>query len=381
MNFLKQAQNIVKACDRCGTCLTVCPLFTLNGIERTSARGKNSIIRAFAAGLIPEMKEAQRALDYCLLCRACVDICPAHIQTDEAVIFLRHYLASNSGGPPLRHRLMGKILKNRPVMRVMGHFFSLWRAGKNNLLRRKYLTALAGPALLGRKTLPSTVTPRHTDKVAFFEGCGMKFIFPAVAEKTKRLLQATTGNFLTPENMCCGLPHLAHGLIEDFIKLAQRNMELFSSADIIVTDCASCGSTLKHLARFVPGEEAKNFADRVMDITEYLVKVGYVPRKRGNLPLTYHDPCHLARGQGITKEPRALLKQVGDFREMAGANECCGGAGSFCFEYPKAAKLILERKERNIAQTGAEVVVTACPGCLIQLSRLSISACHISEII
>jgi len=138
---------------------------------------------------------------------------------------------------------------------------------------------------------------------------------------------------------------------------------------------------LKHLGTFMPGEDAAPFSAKVMDITEYLVACGYTPKRREGVTFTFHDPCHLVRGQGIKAAPRTLLSGVGELREMAAADACCGGAGSFHLDYPQAASRILERKKRAIDATGADMVVTACPGCMMQLSKLSVPVVHISQVL
>ncbi len=381
------AERIVRACDRCGTCLTACPLFTSNGIERASARGKNTIIRALAAGMFVPSGDIQEAVDYCLLCRACVDACPGKVETDEAMIHIRQYLAERLSGTSIRYKIMGALLRRQLWLNGAAKILALLRLLRLNRLLPagfvpdEYLSVMAGPALLGRKSAPSPVEFTGTQIVAYFEGCGMKLFFPSVAAKTKELLASTTSRLLTPSHLCCGLPHLAHGLKEDFLSLAQTNMALFADADIVVTDCASCGSLLKHMGTFIPGPEPERFGAKVMDVTEYLMKCGYVPRSRKGISFTYHDPCHLARGQGIKSAPRRLLAQVGELREMTGADECCGGAGSFHLDYPETAARILERKKRNIEATGADMVVTACPGCLVQLSKLSVPVVHISQLL
>ncbi|HOJ52195.1 MAG TPA: (Fe-S)-binding protein [Syntrophales bacterium] len=387
MELLNKAEKIVNACDRCGTCLTVCPLFEADGIERTAARGKNAIVRALGSAILEPGEEALKALDYCLLCRACVDACPGKVQTDEAVIYARQFLTDKMGGAKGKYRLIGRFLGSRNSIKGMGHVLSLLRRLKINrllplgLLPDEYLTAVAGPIILGSHTNKTSHESFRVEKVAYFEGCGMRLFFPSVAEKTKSLLHATVRRLSIPDNFCCGLPHLAHGLMEDFIRLSEKNVALFSDFDVIVTDCASCGSTLKHLARFIPTKEAASFSQRVMDLSEFLVKMGYTPRRQEDLSFTYHDPCHLIRGQGIKWEPRKLLSQAGDLREMSGADVCCGGAGSFHLDYPLAAKHILARKKVSIEATGAKMVITGCPGCMIQLSKLSIPVCHLSQVI
>jgi glycolate oxidase iron-sulfur subunit len=228
-------------------------------------------------------------------------------------------------------------------------------------------------------------------KVAYFQGCGMKMMFPEAAAESVKILRTTT-QLIVKDNVCCGIPHLAHGLRDDFLSLTKENVALYEDADIIVTDCASCGGVLKHVAGYFSDDpEWKDrvaaFSLKVMDLTEYLVKTGYTPRRRVDAALTYHDPCHLVRGQGVKRQPRELLAATGNFIEMKEADTCCGGAGSFHIDYPDISKKIIAKKQNNIERTGASIVVTGCPGCLIQLNKAAkasggkFKAMHISQVI
>ena len=401
-DLLREAGNSVSRCDRCGTCLPVCPLFGVKGVEATSARGKNTIARALAEGGIVPTREVLDVVNFCLLCRACVDTCPAKIPTDEAMVNVRQHLTDLTGGASVKYKIVGGVLKRPGVVKAASAALSLLRkSGLNNLFpfgmapeeytRAHFLTAFAGPAALGQKAPPSGVTVTGKTRVAYFRGCGMEMMFPEAAAQTRDILRTTT-SLLVKDNVCCGLPHLAHGLRGEFLALARENIRLFEEAEVVVSDCASCGATLKHLGSFFAddpawGDRAAAFSAKAMDLTEYLTKVGYKPRQKADALFTYHDPCHLVRGQGITKQPRELLKAAGSFVEMKEADVCCGGAGSFHIDYPDAAGQILEKKRRNIEQTGAAIVVTGCPGCLIQLSKTAkasggkFKAMHISQVI
>lgn len=401
-DLLREAEKMVSRCDRCGACLPVCPLFGVKGIEATSARGKNTIARALAGGGIEPTRELLDAVNFCLLCRACVETCPARVPTDEAMVDVRQHLTDLAGKADGKYRVIGGVLKRPGVVKAASTALSiLRRSGLNDLFphgmapeeytRSHFLAAFAGPAALGQKAPPSAVTVTDKTKVAYFRGCGMEMMFPEAAVQTRNILRTTT-QLLTKENVCCGLPHLAHGLRDEFLNLARANIRLFQEADVVVSDCASCGATLKHLASFLADDpawrdRAAAFSGKAMDLTEYLAKTGYEPRQRANAVFTYHDPCHLVRGQGITQPPRELLKAAGSFVEMKEADVCCGGAGSFHIDYPDAATQILEQKRRNIEKTGASVVVTGCPGCLIQLTKAAIAsrgkfkAIHISQVI
>ncbi len=401
-DLLREAGEMVNRCDRCGTCLPVCPLFGVKGVEATSARGKNAIARALAGGGIEPSREALDIVNFCLLCRACVDICPAKVPTDEAMVDVRQHLTDLTGGASAKYRLVGGVLKRPVVVKAAAAALSILRlSGLNGLFpygmapeeytRSHFLSAFAGPASLGQKAPVSAVAVTDRTKVAYFRGCGMEMLFPEAAAQTRAILGRTT-LLREPGNVCCGLPHLAHGLRGDFLDLARRNIRNFEEAEVVVSDCASCGATLKHLGSFFADDpawkdRAAAFSGKVMDLTEYLAKVGYEPRQKTDAVFTYHDPCHLVRGQGITKPPRELLKAAGSFVEMKGSDVCCGGAGSFHIDYPDAAGQILEKKRKNIEETGASVVATGCPGCLIQLAKAArassgkFKAMHISQVL
>jgi glycolate oxidase iron-sulfur subunit len=401
-DLLREIGKTVSRCDRCGACLPVCPLFGVKGVEATSARGKNAIALALADGGIEPTREAFDIVNFCLLCRSCVEVCPAKVMTDEAMIDVRQHLTDMTGGISTKYRMVGGILKRPGVVKAVAAILSsLRRAGLNSLFpygmapeeytRAHFLTAFAGPAVLGRPVAPAAVTVTSKTRVAYFKGCGMEMVFPEAAAQTRDILR-TTAPLTVKQNVCCGLPHLAHGMRGVFLDLARRNIRLFEDVDVVVSDCASCGATLKHLSSFFTDDpawqvKASAFSGKVMDLTEYLVQVGYKPRQKADAVFTYHDPCHLVRSQGITKPPRELLKAAGRLVEMKDSGVCCGGAGSFHIDYPDAAERILEKKRRNIEKTRASVVVTGCPGCLIQLVKAAkasdgrFRAMHISQVI
>lgn len=400
--LLQNASQLVAQCDRCGTCLTVCPLFGLRDVEKVSARGKNTMTRALAQGGLAPTEELLAAANFCLLCQACVTSCPNKVKTDEAMIQVRQYLTGKTGGVGIKYRMLGAVIKRRGVVRLAAGSLALLRKLKLNKLvpfgmapeeytRQQFLSAFAGPAALGGTAAPSATAVLPDSKVAYFQGCGMLMMFPEAAARTEEILRTTTP-LLIRDNVCCGIPHLAHGLREDFLAMARENIALYEDVDIVVTDCGSCGGTLKHLAEYFADdpdwkERAAAFSRKVMDLSEYLVKAGYQPRQQTEVTLTYHDPCHLVRGQGIKNQPRQLLKAAGRFVEMKEADRCCGAAGTFHMDYPDIARKIIGRKQDNIEQTGASVVVSGCPTCLVQLTKAAeasggkFKAVHISQVL
>lgn len=400
--LFRRAASMVHSCDRCGSCLTVCPLFGVAEVEVTGARGKNSIVRALAEGGVQPTRAALKAVDFCLLCRACVEICPANVPTDETMIDVRQHLNDLLGGPKLEYRIVGGILKRPGLVSAAAKALSLLRRtglgrlaphgmAPEEFTRSRFLSSFAGPAALGGKVPSSGKTPAKNSPVSYFHGCGMEMMFPEAAAQSREII-STTAPLSERKNVCCGLPHLAHGKRQDFLLLARKNMEIFADDEIVITDCASCGATLKNYGSFFSDtpalkKKAEEFSKKVMDLTEYLAQTAYQPRQKTNAVLTYHDPCHLARGQGIADQPRELLRKAGNFIEMNGASICCGGAGSFHIDYPETAAKILLNKQKNIEETGASLVVTACPGCLIQLAKAAeasggrFKAVHISQVL
>lgn len=400
--LLQEVKEIVSQCDRCGTCLTVCPLYGIKDIESSSARGKNNIARGILAGVVEADHEALKAINFCLLCRTCIDSCPNKVKTDDVMIAVRQFFADKNGSPGIKYQALGSLMKNRKLVKLSAGALQLMRGMRLNHLvphgmapreftRKQYLAAFAGPAILGSIPGRSPLKRSLTGKVAYFKGCGMQMLFPDAVQESIRIL-STASSVQLVNNGCCGLPQLAHGLRNDFLEMAKENIALFEQTDIIVSDCASCSGTLKHVAAYFAGdpawrERAAVFSAKVMGISEYLFEVGYQPRNQSQALITFHEPCHLGRGQGIKNQPRELLKATGNFVEMAGANSCCGGAGSFHIDYPDVSKQILAKKQQNIEASHANLVVSECPTCLVQLNKAAANSggkfkvMHISQVL
>lgn len=401
-NPLVEVKNIVSQCDRCGTCRLVCPLFEVKDMEVSCARGKVNIARALAEGGLEPTAEVLASMNFCLLCRACVDSCPSKIKTDEAMIAVRQHFANQCGGASAKYKLVGGMLKRPALIKLAGSAVGLMRRlgarrlAPAGMIPRKYtrenfLAAFAGPAALGQPAPGQGAMDVSKAKVGYFYGCGMRMFFPEIAKDTLEVLRAVTEP-VELDNVCCGLPHLAHGMKEDFLALAKENIRRSEHVDVIVSDCASCSGTLKHIAAHLANDpewrdRAREFSGKILDLAEYLVQAGYQPRQRCDARLTFHEPCHLGRGQGIRKQPRELLKAAGQYVEMTGADSCCGGAGSFHLDYPEIADAVLAKKQANIVKSGAQVVVTECPVCLLQMRKAAdrsggkFTALHISQVI
>jgi glycolate oxidase iron-sulfur subunit len=246
---------------------------------------------------------------------------------------------------------------------------------------------------LARRERPASQGKR----VVYFVGCAIDYAFPDVGEASLDLVEAAGYTVEVAQNVCCGLPPYSYGDVESARALAQKNIEALreSGADAIVTDCASCSSFLKDYPELFEKDdpmraEAEAIASRVRDLSEFLITIE-LPASRAGVRaiVTYHDPCHLSRYNQIVQQPRELLSRIPgvEYRELPEADWCCGGAGSYALSHHELSMRVLERKMENIRSTGAEIVVTPCPACIMQLRYgaarfdVPVEVVHLTEIL
>ncbi len=409
-HLVRAVSDELDKCNRCGFCQTRCPVYRITGREASVARGHLARLRAAASGEIPLDDEIRSSLFECLMCRACTAECPPAIQTDRAVFAARaSYVARRQS--PLQRLIFRRVLSNPALLRAGARFLG-W-------LRRTRLTAFsqalrvlpwvdrgyseapawmpAPRAFLRQRIARRTRAERASGKVTYFVGCAIDYGFPEVGEATLDLLEAAGCQVEVASNVCCGLPPYSYGDLESARALAAKNidaLEAFGDAPII-TDCASCSSFLKDYPGLFEGDgprraAAQRVAARVAELSQFLAGVD-LPADLQPSPavVTYHDPCHLSRYQGVTREPRDLLRRLPglEYRELPEADWCCGGAGSYSLSHHDLSMQILERKMGNIRATGARIVVTPCPACIMQLrygaSRFGVpvEVVHLAELL
>jgi glycolate oxidase iron-sulfur subunit len=233
-------------------------------------------------------------------------------------------------------------------------------------------------------------------RIGYFVGCGVDVIQQEAGESTLELLKKVGKTVTLLNNCCCGLPAHSYGDIRAAKKLAAKNLDILISDefDVIVTDCSSCASFLKNYPEFFYHEkrhlQAVAVASRLKDMVELIVPDEPLSISPDNpVVTTYHDPCHASRGQGLEKEPREILNNIPgvEYRELPEADWCCGGAGSYALAHYDLSQKVLDRKMENLKKTGAEMLVTSCPACMIQLSYgvrrhgLTTKVCHISQVV
>ena len=393
---LKRVEAEMKKCVKCGACRANCPAFTAFEREPAVARGKIALAKHIMKGDITLDDGTYAAMSKCLLCGSCVDKCPNQVPTDEIVIAAREALAQRRGLTTF-HQAVGQVIKNRKLMNfgaltasILGPLF-FRKVPATSGLRLRFPMPFLGNTRNIPKIDPKPFLSRYPEviegepgkpRVVFFTGCMTNFVYTQIGEATLELFRHLGCTVIIPKGQgCCGLPGMSGGDLDTVRELAERNLDALEGhqADYITTACATCGGALHKLYPLVIGKRnpelkarLQALAEKTVDAAVLLQKLGLNPEETGNgeaLNITYHDPCH-HRTAGITKEPRALLKGTPGINlvEMAGADRCCGLGGTFNVYHYESSLKINAGKSAAIQATGADAVVTGCPGCIMQLS-------------
>jgi glycolate oxidase iron-sulfur subunit len=401
----------VNLCMKCGFCMSNCPVYTVDHIESHVARGRNMLIKQANDGEIPLDGDYYERLSYCLLCGRCETVCMAKIPLPAVNVAARTELVNKKGLPFWQKLVYRGILKDRPLMaRLMGIAAGIPGFSRKDGRPLRHMAEIASlftrglslPRLskpfLGKR-LPEVTMPPHGIKkrgsVAIFPGCAFEFFFADTGESIVRNLAEAGYEVVYPQGLaCCGLAVRSAGDLATAQEMAKKNIEILAPYDTIVTGCATCSSAFKDYGEWFADddewrEKAENLSARVSDFSDFMVKQGFRPETVEPLVVTYHDPCHLKWHQGIAEQPRRLLNSIDGikFVEMEGADDCCGLGGSFSLSHRDISLAIQDKKMESIKKTGAKVVVTSCPGCIIQLRDgarrhgVDIEVKHISELV
>ncbi|MCI0547526.1 MAG: 4Fe-4S dicluster domain-containing protein [Candidatus Rokubacteria bacterium] len=390
----------VNRCVHCGLCLPYCPTFSELGTEMDSPRGRIFLIKSLAEGRIGLGDATVRHLDLCLGCRACETVCPAGVPYGQLIEAARAEVERRRPGGPIR-RLFRWINFSvlLPSPRLLGLAASGLRfyqaSGLQRLVRASGLLRLLPapladwepllptlPAAAERARLPERTPAEGTRRarVGLLTGCIQQVAFAPQNRATARVLARNGAEVVTPRTQaCCGALHAHAGEHATALDLARRTIEVFETADVehVIVNTSGCGAHMKAYGTLLAGEpawaeRARRFAGRVRDISEFLAAEPLRgPLGRVERTVTYHDPCHVAHGQRIRREPRQLLAQIPGLTlvELPEADWCCGSAGTYNLTQPEMATRLQQRKVANIQATGARTVVTANPGCIIQIAQ------------
>ncbi len=410
MKDLEQYREWSQACVKCGACRATCPVFKSEHREGGVARGKIALAQAMMDGQLFAEERLVHELSQCLLCGSCTHLCPNQVPTSEIVAAARREVARKNGLSGFG-KGVAALLTHKKVMDWMSKGSDL----ASKLLCRQ-IPDTSGlrlrfpvPGIPEERTFPKpsfkpflkrelrqTVSRSAGPRVLFFTGCGINYIYPEIGEYLVRILNFMEIHVTLPdEQVCCGLPALSAGAGDAVDTLAKRNLKALKihAFDYVLTACASCYGALAGIYPTL-GTDYAPFAEKTRDIMDFLMDMGLaarleaLPRSADRVKVTYHDPCHL-RNHGLTRPPRQLLSALPqvDYVEMADAATCCGLGGTFSVHHYETSQEIGNQKAKHVAQSGAQIVATACPGCIIQLQdslnrqKIPARAVHLLELV
>jgi glycolate oxidase iron-sulfur subunit len=397
--LMRDLEDQLVVCMRCGMCQSVCPVFDQTGREADVARGKLALLSGLMESMFDDPEGVYQRLNKCLLCGSCAANCPSGVSVQEIFIKARAILTGYMGLSPAKQLILKGMLANprlfdrltewgarfqkiftRPVNDIIGT--SCARV-MSPLIQDRHFRTLA-PVPFHRE-VPSMDRPagRSGLKVAIFTGCLIDKMFPAIAHSTIKVLDHFGVGIYLPDNQgCCGIPALSSGDLPTFQKLLAHNLRRFEAGafDVLVTACATCTSTIHEMwpkmADDSHREAAARLARRTVDINQFLIRDAGLKPLAGSADtlrtVTYHDPCHLKKSLKVFSEPRAVINATPGctLTEMAEPDWCCGMGGSFNLQYYDISKGIGQKKALQIKATGADTLATGCPACMIQISDM-----------
>lgn len=401
VNLLKQLDYaVLQQCMHCGMCLPTCPTYDETKRERSSPRGRIRLMREVADDRLAITPAFADEMSYCLGCLACMTACPAGV--DYATLFEtaraeveRQKVHSGWGRRLLRWGTMSFLIRRPWLMRTVGRglWFHEW-SGLQALIRRSGLLSILPKRLrdleaksptvhppFSHALIPERLTPAApTHRVALLTGCVQDLLYAPVNLATARVLAANGCEVITPRSQpCCGSLHAHNGELQWARQFARANLDAFDvdSLDAIISNAGGCGSHLKKYHELLHddpryADRAAQWDSKVRDIHEWLVEISFrkpSAAQANEIVVTYDASCHLLHGQKIAQQPIAVLRAIPGVRfvPLAESDWCCGAAGVYTLTQPEQSQKLLNRKLDHIAVTGASVLATGNPGCLMQL--------------
>ena len=384
---------LIDDCVHCGFCLPTCPTYVLFGEEMDSPRGR---IYLMNKGLTEEPMDDTmvRHWDLCLGCMACVTACPSGVQYDKLIEATRGQIErryERRADDKAFREMIFQLFPYRSRLRLAAGPLRLYqRFGIGERLRKagvmdrlparmRAMEALM-PTLAREETIPEFTGPvgQRRRRVGVLLGCVQQVFFSQVNAATVRVLAAEGCEVVAPKSQgCCGALSTHAGREEESLEFARKTIDTFEkeNLDNVIVNAAGCGSTMKeygHLLRDDPeyAARARAFSEKVLDVSEFLAEIGPVAERHPlPVPVAYHDACHLGHAQGVRRQPREVLKRIPgiEVKEIKEAEICCGSAGIYNMVEPEPAAELGERKAKNVLATGARMLVTSNPGCILQI--------------
>ena len=388
-------------CVHCGFCLPTCASYRVLGTEMDSPRGRIHTLKAIEAGEMELDATVASHFDSCLGCFACVSACPSGVRYDQLIEATRPKLNTAELRSPWQHTFRQLLLAVLPYPKRLRTLLAPLRAYAGGplqtLVRRSGLTRLLGPQLeameallpplaaegfADRFPLVTPATGERRGRVGLVLGCVQRCFDPQVNGATLAVLQANGFEVVIPADQgCCGAVSHHQGQMEQTRSLASDLVRSFEEAagpeglDALLVAASGCGHTMKAYGELLSDEQS-SLSCPVLDVHEFLAERGLSEPFRASLqPLAitvaYHDACHMIHGQGISSEPRALLRMIPELqlREATEAGVCCGSAGIYNLVQPQEAAELGQLKVEDLSRTGASVIASANIGCTLQLRR------------
>lgn len=387
----QETKNMVDRCNKCGLCISACPTYQQILTEAASPRGRVQQVKNYLEGNVDLTKRFKEIILSCLLCETCVVNCPSGVRHDEIFTDLRGELVKKYG-LNWKKRLIYTLLTNEKFLHSTTVFAKL---GRNWLVETFAKGMRVGNIPMGklpmvnpkpfRDQIDGVIRPDGEPKgrVFYFTGCFTNYFAGGVGQAVVNVLKKLGLEIEIPSKQdCCGIAVILSGEEDLPLKNVEKNISMLTRAEVdaVLVDCATCGAAFKkeYIAllkrKGMDTSQAEVLKKRTFDVMEYVAaRIDDLPLPKNGfknkIRITYHDPCHLVRAQGVSEAPRKILKALPQFEyvEMEEANACCGGGGSFQFDFPDVSKKITEKKIKNIRETGASVVVTGCPGCRVTI--------------
>ncbi|EAL8904045.1 (Fe-S)-binding protein [Campylobacter upsaliensis] len=388
-----------QSCVKCGKCIPTCTIHQIKRDEINSPRGFLDLLAAYKEGNLELDKEAKRVFESCFLCTNCVEVCPSHIRVDNAIEAVRYDIAKKFGIAWYK-RLLLYFLRTRKALDIAAKFGFVFQSCAFALQNSGMRARFSLPLIKKGRLLPSfkqkSFLNQNTEfidnggekSVGFFVGCLANYFYIDSAKAVLSIAKELKINVdLMKEQVCCGAPHFFTGDFKSLESLAKKNVEYFEkkleNLDYIITPEATCSAMLsvdlEHFFTMIKEEQwakrAAKIAPKIKLATWYFYEKTPLlellkTKGKKDLLLTYHDPCHARKMQGVFKEPRALLRANYRFAEMSDSNACCGFGGvSMQSDYYENTLKVGLKKAKMIDESGASVVSAECSACKMQISN------------
>lgn len=380
----------VYQCGKCGLCLSVCPVYHVTREEGTSPRAKVQLIKHFSEKDLDSSLYLQELMRKCLMCGACTSFCPSCVDHESVFMRMRAEMADEFGDN-WKLRLFFHLLSHNERLRFVSRFMHIGD-GLVHKLRKSNLRDIPLKRLpqLNTKSFDRQVAATNPPQCAlkgtvlYFTGCATRYFFDQIGWSTITVLNRLGYQVDVPkEQMCCGLPLFFHGHEGQALDNIRSTINIFAREDVdaVIVDCATCGAALRHEYAKVlsnlgqPTEKAELLSSKVCDVSEFVAKhvddllPVLAQSTEAAIQISYHSPCHLRNSQKVSQQIETMLHSLPgvEYVRASDCESCCGGGGTFFYEYPDITRTMVTKKIENARNTGASLWLTGCPGCRINL--------------